>query len=304
MSLEVGMIGLGIMGTAISANLLKSGISVTGYDVVKGQVDKLVGSGGNSASSPKDVAEKTNILITSLPSVTALVEVVWGRDGILASKHKGLIVVESGTLPLEDKLRAHEALNKAGMILLDCTLSGTGAQAAVKDLAVYGCGDREAYEKCVPVFEGFSRSNYYLGEFGNGSKMKYVANLLVAIHNVAAAEAFAMGMKAGLDPALIYKVISDGAGTSRMFEVRGPLMVQGRYDEATMKMDVWQKDLNIISSFAKQINCPTPLLAASAQVYTAAMAQGRDKQDTGSVCAVMEDWANVKRKTVISTPNK
>jgi len=295
MSLEVGMIGLGIMGSAISANLLKDGISIVGYDVAEEQVDILAGKGGKKAASPKEVADKTDIVITLLPSVTALDEVVWGKDGILASKHRGLIVVESGTLPLEDKLRAHEALDKAGMVMLDCTLSGTGAQAALKDLAVYGSGDRAAFDACVPVFKGFARSHYYLGEFGNGSKMKYVANLLVAIHNVAAAEAFVLGMKAGLDPELIYKVISDGAGTSRMFEVRGPLMVRGRYDDATMKMDVWQKDLNIISSFAKSINCPTPLLAASAQAYIAAMAQGRDKQDTGSVCAVMEDWANYKR---------
>jgi 3-hydroxyisobutyrate dehydrogenase-like beta-hydroxyacid dehydrogenase len=296
MSLEVGMIGLGIMGSAISANLLKEGISVVGYDVVKAQIDLLVSKGGKGAASPRDVAEKTDIVITLLPSVTALDEVVWGDDGLLASNHKGLIVVESGTLPLEDKLRAHAALNKAGMVMLDCTLSGTGAQAALKDLVVYGSGDRNAFDKCVPVFKGFARSNYYLGEFGNGSKMKYVANLLVAIHNVAAAEAFVLGMKAGLDPELIYKVISDGAGTSRMFEVRGPMMVQGRYDKATMKMDVWQKDLNIISSYAKNINCPTPLLANCAQVYIAAMAQGRDKQDTGSVCAVMEGWANYKRE--------
>ena len=296
MSLEVGMIGLGIMGSAISANLLGDGTSVVGCDVVREQVDILVSKGGKGAASPEEVAGETDIVITLLPSVAALDEVVWGKNGLLASNHKGLIVVESGTLPLEDKLRAHETLKKAGMVMLDCTLSGTGAQAAVKDLVVYGSGDRTAFDKCIPVFKGFARANYYLGEFGNGSKMKYVANLLVAIHNVAAAEAFVMGMKSGLDPELIYKVISDGAGTSRMFEVRGPMMVQGRYDEATMKMDVWQKDMNIIGGFAKRINCPTPLLASCAQVYIAAMAEGRAKQDTGSVCAVMEGWANFKRK--------
>jgi len=296
MSLAVGMIGLGIMGSAISASLLKESISVVGYDVAREQIDKLVGKGGKGAVSPKDVAGKTDTVITLLPSVAALDEVVWGKDGLLASNHKGLIVVESGTLPLEDKLRAQAALEKAGMTMLDCTLSGTGAQAAVKDLAVYSSGDRAAFDKCVPIFKGFARANYYLGEFGNGSKMKYVANLLVAIHNVAAAEAFVLGMKAGLDPEVIYQVISDGAGSSRMFEIRGPMMVQGRYDEATMKMDVWQKDMNIIGSFAKNINCPTPLLASCAQVYIAAMAEGRAKQDTGSVCAVMEGWANFKRE--------
>jgi len=94
---------------------------------------------------------------------------------------------------------------------------------------------------------------------------------------------------------LIYKVISDGAGTSRMFEVRGPLMAKDEYDEATMKVDIWQKDLNIIGAFAREMKCPTPLLSACAQVYTAALAQGRDKQDTASVCAVLEEWAHYER---------
>ncbi len=125
--------------------------------------------------------------------------------------------------------------------------------------------------------------------------MKYVANLLVAIHNVAAAEAFILGMKAGLDAATIYKVIGDGAGSSRMFQVRGPQMVAGRYDEATMKVEVWQKDMKIIGEYATQLGAPTPLFNASAALYTAAMAQGFEKQDTASVCAVLESMARVRR---------
>jgi putative dehydrogenase len=295
MSTQVGIIGLGIMGSAISANLLKEGFSVVGYDVVREQIDKFVEKGGIAASSPQDAAERSDIVITLLASVAALDEVIQGAAGILAAKHKGLILVDSSTLPLEDKLRANDLLGKAGMTMLDCTISGTGAQAATKDLAVYGSGNAAAYDQCIPVFNGYARANYYLGEFGNGSKMKFVANLLVAIHNVAAAEAFVLGMKAGLDPDMIYRVIKDGAGTSRMFEVRGPMMVQGSYDKATMKMDVWQKDMTIIGNFARSINCPTPLLASCAQVYIAAMAEGRDKQDTAAVCAVMEEWANLQR---------
>jgi 3-hydroxyisobutyrate dehydrogenase-like beta-hydroxyacid dehydrogenase len=179
--------------------------------------------------------------------------------------------------------------------LLDCPLSGTGAQARTKDLSVYASGDEGAYRKAVPVFEGFARSHYYLGEFGNGSKMKFVANLLVAIHNVAAAEAFVLGMKAGLDPATILKVAGDGAGSSRMFQVRGPQMVAGRYDDATMKVEVWQKDMKIIGEFATKLGVPTPLFNASAAVYTAAMAQGFARQDTAAVCAVLESLAHFKR---------
>ena len=298
MTMNVGMIGLGIMGSAISGNLLKKGISVNGYDVLQERIEELQGKGGTGASSSREVAQNNDIVITLLASVSAFEDVIWGTDGILASGHKDLIVIEAGTLPLENKRKAYHALDEAGMILIDCTLSGTGAQALTGDLAVYGSGNQTAYDKCVPIFNGFARSHYFLGEFGNGSKMKYVANLLVAIHNVAAAEAFVMGMKAGLDPELIYKVISDGAGTSRMFEMRGPLMAKNEYDDATMKNDVWQKDLKIISNFARDMNCPTPLFSSSVQAYLATMAQGRDKQDTASVCAVLEDWAHFKRDSV------
>jgi 3-hydroxyisobutyrate dehydrogenase-like beta-hydroxyacid dehydrogenase len=125
--------------------------------------------------------------------------------------------------------------------------------------------------------------------------MKFIANLLVAIHNVAAAEAMVLGIKSGLDPAQVLKVISNGAGTSRMLEVRGPMMVGGDYSEATMKVAVWQKDMKIIGEYARSIDCPTPLFLASAPFYTAAMAMGFGDEDTGAVCAVLEELARTGR---------
>jgi 3-hydroxyisobutyrate dehydrogenase-like beta-hydroxyacid dehydrogenase len=125
--------------------------------------------------------------------------------------------------------------------------------------------------------------------------MKFVANLMVAIHNVSAAEAFVLGMKAGLAPEIIFKVAGDGAGTSRMFQVRGPMMVAGNYDDATMKNEVWQKDMKIIGEFAARLGVPTPLFTASAAIYNAAMSQGYALKDTGAVCAVLEKLAGVKR---------
>jgi putative dehydrogenase len=294
----VGMIGLGIMGMPMSANLLQAGFGVVGYGGPRSNAEKvaaLAPLGGQGARSPREVAERSDVVVLVLPSVAALDDVIQGNDGLAASGRAGLIVVEAGTFPIEDKLRAREALAAAGMTALDCPISGTGAQAVKKDLSIYGSGDQAAYERCVPVFHGFARSTYYLGEFGNGSRMKYVANLLVAIHNVSTAEAFVLGMKSGLDPATIYKVIADGAGNSRMFEVRGPLMVRGEYEPATMKVDIWQKDMKIIGEFATKLGVPTPLFAASALLYTAAMAQGRGKQDTASVCAILEEWARLER---------
>jgi 3-hydroxyisobutyrate dehydrogenase-like beta-hydroxyacid dehydrogenase len=205
------------------------------------------------------------------------------------------IVVETSTLPISVKEEARDRLAKRRVILLDCTLSGTGAQARVKDLIVYASGDRKSYSRIMPVLDGFARAHYYVGSFGAGSKMKFVANLLVAIHNVAAAEAMVLAMKSGLDLETVLKVVADGAGGSRMLQVRGPMMVKGDYSDATMKVQTWQKDMTIIGDYARKIDCPTPLFSASASIYTAAMAMGRGAEDTGAVCAVLEKMANNPR---------
>lgn len=301
MAKKVGMVGLGIMGSAMSANMVKDGLTVFGCDSPQSNAEKVAAlekTGGIGANSPKEVAENVEVINTCLPSVQALDDVVHGENGILSACRSDLIVIESSTFPLEDKIRICKELADNGIIMLDCPISGTGAQAVSKDLSVYVSGDKSAFEQCVAIFDGYARSHYYLGEFGNGSKMKYVANLLVSIHNVAAAEAFVLGMKAGLAAEDIYQVVSDGAGSSRMFEVRGPLMVSGQdkdYDKATMKVDIWQKDVRIINDFANSLDCPTPLFGAAAQLYRAAMAQGRAKQDTASVCSVLEEWARFNR---------
>ncbi|HET9043902.1 MAG TPA: NAD(P)-dependent oxidoreductase [Burkholderiales bacterium] len=290
----VGVIGLGIMGGAMATNLLAAGFKVIGYDLAPAARRALKRAGGVAARSGADVARRAGIVITSLPTVAALAAV---SDEIARAKRGDLVVVETSTMPLEAKQAARAIVERSGATLLDCPLSGTGAQARTKDLLVYASGARSAYRQCVPVFEGFARGHHYLGAFGNGSKMKYVANLLVAIHNVAAAEAMVLARKAGLDLAQTLKVIGDGAGSSRMFQVRGPMMVRDDYSDATMKVEVWQKDMHIIGEYATQLGCPTPLFAATAPLYTAAIAEGFAKEDTGSVCAVLGAMAGLERRT-------
>jgi L-threonate 2-dehydrogenase len=293
MAETVGMIGLGIMGSAMASSLVKAGFRVVGYDVVPKARVAHRRAGGVVARSNRDVARRAKIVVTSLPSAGALAAVV---EEIAGGRRRELVVVETSTLPLEVKRAAERRLAKAGVILLDCPLSGTGAQARTKDLLVYASGPRAAYRRCTAVFGGFARGHHYLGKFGNGSKMKYVANLLVAIHNVAAAEAMVLARKCGLDPALTLRVVADGAGSSRMLQVRGPMMVREDYSEATMKVEVWQKDMQIIGEFAREVGCPTPLFAASAPIYTAAIAEGYAKADTGAVAAVLGAMAGLAPK--------
>jgi 3-hydroxyisobutyrate dehydrogenase-like beta-hydroxyacid dehydrogenase len=278
---SAGVIGLGIMGSAMAANLRRRGFAVHGYDVLASR------RRGFAEKSAAEVAEKSAVTITSLPSAAAL-------HAVCREISAG-IVVETSTLPIADKLRARDVLARKGVPLLDCPLSGTGSQAKSGDLVVYGSGSKAAFSRVIPVLKGFSRAHYYVGEFGNGSKMKFVANLMVAIHNVSAGEAFALGIKAGLSPRMIYDVQANSAGSSRMFQVRGPMMVANDYSGVTMSNRLWQKDLKIIGAYARKLGVATPLFKASAGVYKAAMKRFAE-QDTGAVCAVLEAMSGIRRR--------
>ena len=288
----IGVIGLGIMGSAKAANLVKAGYTVVGYDLVPARRAAHRRAGGIAARSVAEVGRRAGIMISSLPSPAALLDVA---AELARRRHRDAVLVETSTLPIEVKEEARRRLAPAGITLLDAPLSGTGSQARVRDIVVYVGGPRAMYRRVAPVLDAFARGHYLVGPFGAGSKMKFVANLLVAIHNVAAAEALVLAMKAGLDPALTLQVIGDGGGSSRMLQVRGPLMVRGAYSEPTMKLDVWQKDMTIIADFARQVGCPTPMFAATAPLYTAALAAGRGAEDTGAVCAVLEEMAGYQR---------
>jgi 3-hydroxyisobutyrate dehydrogenase-like beta-hydroxyacid dehydrogenase len=288
----VGVIGLGIMGGSFAKNLAAAGWRVVGFDVSAKARKAAERAGVEIAKSAVDVAGKVPTVITSLPKPQALIETV---RALAAAKLKRLVVVEMSTFAISDKEKAEAILRKAGHTMLDVPVSGTGSQAAVGDLVFYASGDTKTVRKLRPMFEAFGRKVYDTGAFGNGSKMKYVANLLVAIHNVASAEAMVYGMKSGLAPQAIFDLIQGGAGNSRIFELRAPMMVKNNYKNVTMKIDVWDKDMQVIGDYGRKIKVPTPMFDASKPVYLKAMKTGYGAQDTAAVCAVLEKQAKVKR---------
>ena len=279
------------MGSAIAGHLVTSGYRVVGFDVRAARLRKLRAAGMLAAEGSGDVASQTGILITSLPSSEALVETV---DALARVARPRQIVIETSTLPIEVKQQARTKLRASGIELLDCPISGTGAQARNKDIVVYASGVRSAYRRVTTVLDAFTRAHYYVGPFGDGSKVKFVANLLVAIHNVAAAEALVLAMKAGLDAGKVLKLVAEGAGSSRVLQLRGPMMVRGNYRKATMTLATWQKDMAIIAEFARQVGCKTPLLTTTAPIYAEAV-KTRSQEDTAAVCAVLEKMAHYRR---------
>ncbi|HWE20078.1 MAG TPA: NAD(P)-dependent oxidoreductase [Hyphomicrobiaceae bacterium] len=292
MNQRIGIIGLGIMGGAFARNLVGAGWSVVGYDTEPQRNAEAKAAGVEIAHSAQAVTETAADIILSLPTPRAVLDTA---EVIARSGARSRAVVEASTLSLAHKMAVKDTLEQAGHTALDCPMSGTGAQAAVKDLVVLASGDSAAIKRLEPAFLGFARKVFDLGPYGNGSKMKFVANHLVAIHNVAAAEAMVLAMKAGLDLRQTVEVVSAGAGTSRVFELRAPMMAANTYLPATMRSTTWKKDLTVIGEFASDLGCPTPLFGLAAMLHAAALAMGHGAEDSAAVCAALERMAGIER---------
>jgi L-threonate 2-dehydrogenase len=293
MDKTVGIVGLGIMGSAIARNLVERGWRVIGFDIDAAKRAELAAANVIIAADVAEVTREAPVIMTSLPTPAAVADVA---QMIADSGQSPRIVVELSTLALADKLRFESILKKAGHIALDCPLSGTGAQAKNRDLVVYASGDSDAIARCAGLFADFAKQSADLGAFGNGSRMKFVANHLVAIHNVATAEAMILAERAGLDPKMVVEMVGPGAGGSRMFQMRAPMMVEGIYEPATMKVSTWKKDMAIIAEFAEDVGCATPMFTLTQPVYTEAMAMGLGDQDTAAVFEVLKKTIVTDRK--------
>lgn len=286
------------MGGAMAQALIAAGHDVCGYDVLRAARERLKKAGGQPVASSAAVAKRAEIVITSLATVAALDDVVEQIAGTAGrGDHCPRIVVETSTLPLADKERAMNALRRARIAMLDCPISGTAVRMKEGAWTIFASGSRSAFQRVLPLLNVFTRNVRYVGAFGNGTKMKFIANHLVAIYNVATAEALTFARKMGLDQRQVLDLFGAspvvGNGVLRL---RGGMMVAGKYAPATMKVAVWQKDMQVIGDMAKAVGCPMPLFSACIPVYNAAMAQGMAESDTASVHAVLGGMAGIPKR--------
>jgi putative dehydrogenase len=285
----VGFVGLGAMGSPMSRHLLEAGWRVAGFDVSAEALERHRGHGGATVDDPAELRGIADVVVTSLPSATALEATL---DRLAGGRPVPARVVEVSTLTLEQKQAAAERAASSGLRLLDCPVSGTSAQAERGDLIAYLSGAAPDDHPLVdPILADMTRRVYDLGPFGNGTRLKLVANLLVAVHNLAAAEALLLAGRSGLDLAAVLPALLDGAGASKMLEVRGPLMLSGQFDQATARVEVFRKDLRAIQQLAGGLGVPAPLLSTTSMIYDAAAGQGRSQQDTACVYAVLQRLA-------------
>ena len=296
MSLTVGVMGLGPMGGNIAGNLLKHEFNVIGFDILPDRMAALDEAGMKKATSVTEVAERADVLISSLPNAGALENVV---EGILGHDKPGQILIECSTLTVEQKLAAHEKVTAGGKVFLDSPISATPPMLAKMMASIYVSGDESAYNSVQSVLKGFTATSFYVGDVGNGSRMKFLANYLVHVHVTAAAECIVMGQKAGLDPTLVHTVLKESAGSSKMFEIRGAMMAKSDYREGGGTMfAVYEKDASVITEFAASVQSPIDLYVSSRQKFNSAIALGLDHLDTSAVCKAIETAVGIDRKLV------
>ena len=288
--MKVGIIGLGIMGSAYAKNLLDAGISVIGADPETLGREQLSNIGGISHLAIGKWIKDCNIVIISVASTEVLATVAKALAEVL---EPGQIVMETGTFAMIDKLAAKASIEVGGAILLDTPVSGTGKQAATADLVIMASGEIQAIALAKPYMEHLSHTIIEAGDFGAGSKLKYIANHAVALHNCAAAETLHYADSLGVDRDVAYHMLSKGAGQSKMLDLRMPLMISGSYTPATAHMAMFKKDLSIISADILSQGITTPMFDAVSNLYNQSWAIVSEESDTA---AIFEVYRNIDGK--------
>ena len=284
--MNIGLIGLGAMGGAYAKHLLKNNFKCFGIDLDKNNISKFIQLGGQEITYDK-LFNNVEIVLISLPSLNAYKDVLNNLKR-LGKNNPNKIILDMNTMAIDDKVMFKNEINGLNIDVLDSPVSGTGAQAWEADITVFASGSKELIDKSMNIFKAFSKEVINVGSFGNGMKFKILANLLVTIHNTAAAEALRLGELAGLDQDMIFKVLGNSAATSVMLQKRMPLMINKNYEPPTASYNIFLKDVDIIRNFIKNNNVTLPTFEGSAKIYDKAEKTLSKNWDTASVYEVLK----------------
>lgn len=292
----VGFIGLGAMGLGMARHLVSQGFPVHGFDLNPSAGQALVAAGGQSAVSAAAAAQAANVLVLMVVSSEQVEAVLFGAGAVAAALSAGSLVILCSTVKPEFARQVAARLGERGLDVLDAPVSGGVIKAAAGELSIMASGSPGAFAKGEAVLAALATRVYRLGdECGQGSTVKMVNQLLAGVHIAAAAEAMALGVRAGVDPQELYEVISNSAGSSWMFQNRVPHMLAGDYTPLSA-VDIFVKDLGIVLETGKELRFPLPLSAAAHQLFLMAAAAGFGRQDDAAVVKVFEQLAGIQVK--------
>ena len=290
---KIGFIGLGIMGKPMAKNLLKAGYALTVYNRSPEPVTELVAAGVQAASSPKEVAEKSEVVITMLPDSPQVEEIILGREGVLAGARKGAVIIDMSSIaPLVSKRIAAEA-EKNGVEMLDAPVSGGESGAIQGTLAIMVGGKEKAFDMCRDILLAMGKSVVRVGKIGAGGVAKLANQIIVALNIAAVSEAFVLATKAGLDPEVLYQAIRSGLAGSNVLESKGPMMMKRDFLPG-FRLRLHQKDLNNVLLTAKDLSVPLPLTSLVQQMFGALVNDGKGELDHSALCNFFEGLAKVE----------
>src|SRR6266849_5302192 len=290
---RIGIIGLGSMGMGMARRLVGAGFRVAGYDVRGEARDALTQSGGSAAESPAGAACEAALLFVMVVDAAQVEAVLFGPTGVIAALPRGAVVILSATVPASFAAATAVRLGATGHLMLDAPVSGGAAGAASGKLTVMASGPAAAFDSAAAAFAAIAGKVYRLGDSaGIGSTVKTVNQLLAGIHIAAAAEAMALGVRAGADGKTLYEVISNSAGASWMFGNRVPHMLAGDYTPLSA-VDIFVKDLGLVLDTGRALRFPLPLTGAAHQLFLMAAAAGLGREDDAAVVKVYEKLAGI-----------
>lgn len=278
---RVGVIGLGKMGLPIARNLMERGFGVTGYR--RHGSPELAAAGGTVARSSADVAATADVLLSIVPDAAAVREVICGEAGTLTTLRPGTIHIEMSTIGVADKGRLRDAVRSKGGDLLDCPISGSPGMVAPRLATTFASGERASVDAIATVLDAISGPWVYTGPFGTGARMKYIANLLLAVHTVAAAEALTLARQCGLDLELVQRTLNGSIAESAIWKQRGPMMAQRAWSPAPGPVATLHPILDQIEDCAAEAGLSTPVFAAAKEIFDKALADGWGDLDISCV---------------------
>ena len=282
----VGVVGLGLLGHAVASRLIAAGHRVVGFDVDPPRLTALAAIGGEPVASIRAVAAASDAVCTVLPSLATVEEAILGSGGLLGAAGPGPAIFQMSTISPALTRRLSVEATARGRDFLDCPISGTSAMVERGDGIVLVGGEPARCERWRPVLEAVLPRAVRVGDAGQAMALKLVANLLIALHSAAAAEALALARAAGLDMGVALDVLGASAAASRMLDVRGPLIARGEFP-AQMKLDLFMKDLHLIQDAARAADAPLPLTDVAERLYAAAQAAGHGGEDLAVVVTAL-----------------
>jgi 3-hydroxyisobutyrate dehydrogenase len=295
----VGVIGLGKMGLPIAQNLMDRGFTVVGYR--RSGTGELAALGGAGAQSPAEVASASDVLLSILPDVAALREVVLGPRGTLTKLRPGTVHVEMSTLDVAEKAALRDRVRASGGDLLDCPISGTPAMVRPRAATTFVSGEQASVDAVREVLDAISGPWVYTGAFGTAAHLKYVASLLVAVHTVATAEAMLLARRSGLDLELVQRTLDDSIASSAIWQRRGPLVRERHWTPAPGPIATLHEILEQIEDQAAAVGTVLPLFGVAKQLFDKALAEGWGDLDIAAVHDVLSGQSPAAAETG-STP--